>query len=784
MFSEPARKGSLPLMDLGVWDFGSTRTRFLTLKKKFSFSRTFSGTRSLEAGQKLAASDGELSSSDVEGRGSRHSLTSLPSGLSPRPPRSRAVASWAVSFEHLLQDPLGVAYFTEFLKKEFSAENIFFWQACERFQHTPAHDSAQLARESRRIYDEYLSTSSLNPVNIDHQACLGEGLLDHPTPDMFRVQQMQIFNLMKFDSYARFVRSQVYQECILAEVEGRTLPVFGSAQRSPRFNDGTASSDFAKKPLKAGKSLPLGVEAAGADAAGGTFSERCTRRSFKKKDRKGMWGELADADGEASLRRRSQGSLNSSTSLDLGFLLSLTPKPEKDGGSVGSTDTEPETRPDTGPVKYCCVYLPDGTASLTAVRQGLSIREMLSGICQKRGLCIADVKLYMTGSKQKALVLDQDSTVLTDQEVALENRISFDLEIPVIKKVVRISAKSGKTVREALQPIAEKYGVSLQQVALYLCGESNALDLDRPITAVAGQRLVLGMIPALEVSTSVEAEKAKEQTHQGGSSPGLSDDVQSRWNRCIPAVKNPLHRRTYDIEGLVELLNRVQGCRVEDQRGLLSKEDLILPDFLQLPSKDTEDAEGPILTTSDPACMPEAPEPPRIMNPEVPAPDVVRPQCDLESLSPGITDPNCGLEGTGPRIADLKCDPQLPELRKTREDCGPEVPGMETIDLVCDPKSSAPTHSDLQCDRESLGSLDGDPVSCQNSVDHGLLPEALFCHIVTLPDLSEKCQDPGTQDTDSPPQMQLEDEPSPCQAACPLHTDSQSLVPGPDQHTS
>ncbi|KAH0629946.1 hypothetical protein JD844_012440 [Phrynosoma platyrhinos] len=45
------------------------------------------------------------------------------------------------------------------------------------------------------------------------------------------------------------------------------------------------------------------------------------------------------------------------------------------------------------------------------------------------------------------------------------------------------------------------------------------------------------------------------------------------------------NRRTYDLEGLVELLNRVQSTRVNDQRGLLSKEHLVLPDFLQMPEQ-------------------------------------------------------------------------------------------------------------------------------------------------------------------------------------------------------
>lgn len=42
----------------------------------------------------------------------------------------------------------------------------------------------------------------------------------------------------------------------------------------------------------------------------------------------------------------------------------------------------------------------------------------------------------------------------------------------------------------------------------------------------------------------------------------------------------------------MELLNRAQSCRANDQRGLLSKEDLVLPDFLQLPGQDDSACDG------------------------------------------------------------------------------------------------------------------------------------------------------------------------------------------------
>lgn len=46
---------------------------------------------------------------------------------------------------------------------------------------------------------------------------------------------------------------------------------------------------------------------------------------------------------------------------------------------------------------YCCVYLPDGSASLAPTRKGQLITDMLSSLCEKRGFPLKDIAIYLHG---------------------------------------------------------------------------------------------------------------------------------------------------------------------------------------------------------------------------------------------------------------------------------------------------------------------------------------------------------------------------------------------------
>ncbi|XP_073507272.1 regulator of G-protein signaling 14 isoform X2 [Phyllobates terribilis] len=599
MFSETERKRSLQFLEFSFWEVRNTKSRLSTLRNKFKASKSFYINRSLDKREVLAVSDGELNNADLGGRGSDQSLNSLPSVQTAGLGSERSVASWAVSFERLLQDSLGVDYFTEFLKKEYSAENIYFWKSCEKYQNIPVEDTEQLIEESRRIYNEYLSSTSLCPVNVDQQAVITEEMLEKPTPDLFKVQQLQIFNLMKFDSYARFVKSPLYQECMLSEVEGRPLPNINFSPTS--LNSGCSAittGAIKKKKLRPGKSLPLGVEASELNNL--TDGCRGINRSFKRKDRRGA----LDNNGLLS-RPDSDGSLNSATSMDLSIISSFSGKSEHDSGSLGSTEHDADSKP----IKYCCVYLPDGTASLTAVKPGLTIREMLAGVCEKRGYNSSEVKVYLAGNEQKALALDQECTVLTDQEVKLENRISFDLQIEPMNKSLRIVSKPTKTINEALQSTLKKYGLCNKHVVLLKMGESQALDQAASVREMTGQTLVLQVHPDMKdithaLGSTTEAHSKKEpirekpemrvpriDLHHWSQKEADNDHNASLTHRRsgITPDKQKIFRQNQDIEGLVEMLNRVQNTRADDQRGLLSKDDLILPEFLKLPTDETCD---------------------------------------------------------------------------------------------------------------------------------------------------------------------------------------------------
>ncbi|XP_067417423.1 regulator of G-protein signaling 10 isoform X2 [Emydura macquarii macquarii] len=120
----------------------------------------------------------------------------------------KGTSRWTTSLENLLEDPEGVKQFREFLKKEFSEENVLFWLACEEFK--KMQEKKQMQEKAKEIYMTFLSSKASFQVNVEGQSRLNETILEEPHPLMFQKLQDQIFNLMKYDSYSRFLKSDIF----------------------------------------------------------------------------------------------------------------------------------------------------------------------------------------------------------------------------------------------------------------------------------------------------------------------------------------------------------------------------------------------------------------------------------------------------------------------------------------------------------------------------------------------------------------------------------------------
>ncbi|XP_045886531.1 regulator of G-protein signaling 14 isoform X2 [Micropterus dolomieu] len=509
-------------------------------------------TTGIMAGNKSqAVSDGELNMSARGCGGSSSSLPGTPGGeASP----ATGVLSWAVSFEKLLEDPCGVGHFTAFLKSEVSAENILFWQACEKFRKIPATSLVELKAAARSIYNTYLSDSAPYSVNIDDTAKTEEKDLEQPTPDMFNKAQTQIFKLMKMDSYRRFVRSPLYHKCTLASAEGKLSPQLSTEHvRMGSWEDvATRSQSLNEKKNKKSdfNSLPGDKSA-----------------SEKQRQKRGSWGDPSNIFGSVPHM-----SVKSSSSVELGSLYrqiengrSMPGPPEQVGGSRIGVEGG-----------YCCVYLPDGSASLAPTRNGQPIKDMLASLCEKRGFPLKDVIIYLQGKDKQPLSLDQDCSVLRDQQVYLELRVTFALEIAFTGKTVGIMVKSSKTLQEALSAVLQKHHLKLQEAQVTMVGSDEPMNMTVNVFRLANKTLRLDKTKGRDQSTVSKGSGSAAVTQAGAVSAG--------------GVEAPVMRtKTQPKPRLLDMLTRAQCSRVDDQRGLLTKDQLEVPLFLQLPSDQGQD---------------------------------------------------------------------------------------------------------------------------------------------------------------------------------------------------
>uniref|UniRef100_A0A0N5CDB8 RGS domain-containing protein n=1 Tax=Strongyloides papillosus TaxID=174720 RepID=A0A0N5CDB8_STREA len=133
-------------------------------------------------------------------------------------PSKHEVKQWETSFEALLHHKEGSELFKNFLKEEFSVENLDFWFECEEFK--KMKEGKKSYNKALHIYDLYIHEDGSKQVNLDADTRnVTKTLLENGAKsDTFNLAQNKIEQLMAKDSYPRFLRSKRYLD-FLQEVE-------------------------------------------------------------------------------------------------------------------------------------------------------------------------------------------------------------------------------------------------------------------------------------------------------------------------------------------------------------------------------------------------------------------------------------------------------------------------------------------------------------------------------------------------------------------------------------
>lgn len=287
-------------------------------------------------------------------------------------------AAWGQSFELLLNDPAGLHSFAEFLKKEFSGENIYFWTACERFRQI--NDVSDRTKEALTIFDKYLASGSLEPVNVDSQARLrAQERLPAAEKDLFVQAQKQIFNLMKFDSYQRFIRSDLYKTCI--DAENRNLPLpYPAEHLDPMLRIAIAQPPSTATKLK--KSLSNAEDRRRKSLLPWHRKTRC-----KSKDREENKESMKNSTSSSNTLTKhhtnhSTGDIHSSRSSLSSFDATIS--------KINSFDEDTRT--------LCRVILSNGATTIVQTKVNETIRELVERLLEKRGICYQAYEAFLSGT--------------------------------------------------------------------------------------------------------------------------------------------------------------------------------------------------------------------------------------------------------------------------------------------------------------------------------------------------------------------------------------------------
>lgn len=184
-----------------------------SVKKRGKSNRSFLGRLSRKSqknfNQSISVSDSDINTTTDE----------------EKKDNSKDILGWGDpqnGFDRLMDSQYGRKVFKIFLKKEYSDENIIFWEASISLKSIT--DDLQFRDKAERMFKNHLDPASPHEISLDFK--VKESMLlerANPSREVFDEAQAKIYSLMQRDSFPRFLASENYKDLLPENLTERDL---------------------------------------------------------------------------------------------------------------------------------------------------------------------------------------------------------------------------------------------------------------------------------------------------------------------------------------------------------------------------------------------------------------------------------------------------------------------------------------------------------------------------------------------------------------------------------
>jgi hypothetical protein len=132
-------------------------------------------------------------------------------GAGDTPTNETAGQSEIPEIETALNNPIEVNKFLEFLNQQYCSENLYFYFAVQKYKAIASDDAKGRCDIGNEIFERHFAQNCNEPVNVEYatnKAICEAKKANNFQPETYDHAQYQIFHLLKYDVWPRYIRSE------------------------------------------------------------------------------------------------------------------------------------------------------------------------------------------------------------------------------------------------------------------------------------------------------------------------------------------------------------------------------------------------------------------------------------------------------------------------------------------------------------------------------------------------------------------------------------------------